>query len=103
MSRSAPFTVMQSFRNPRATTNPYITMLDRALADELGSGHLRFSWLRALFGRYDVFHWHWPEAKLQGTSWWKSAGQAPPGRGHRAAAPARPRGGRAHRAQCAPS
>lgn len=68
-------TVMQSFRNPRPTTNPYITMLDRALADELGSGHLRFSWLRALFGRYDVFHWHWPEAKVTGTSWWKSVGK----------------------------
>ena len=67
--------VMQSFRAPRSTTNPYITMLDEALASTPGLRHLRFDWYEALFGRYDVFHWHWPEGKLQGSSWWKKAGK----------------------------
>lgn len=70
-----PVRVMQSFRAPRGTTNPYITMLDEALAHTEGIVHLRFHWRTALFGRYDVFHWHWPEGKLHGTTWWKSAGK----------------------------
>ena len=63
---------MQSLGTPRPTTNPYIKMLDQALSKTEGIEHLRFSWKRALLGRYDVFHWHWPEAKLHGTTWWKS-------------------------------
>lgn len=70
-----PIRVMQSFRAPRATTNPYITMLDEALAADPSIEHRRFSWSGALFGCYDVFHWHWPEGKLHGTTWWKSAGK----------------------------
>ncbi|WP_314854028.1 glycosyltransferase [uncultured Microbacterium sp.] len=67
--------VMQSFGVPRSTTNPYITMLDEALAAEPSIDHLRFSWGAALRGRYDVFHWHWPEGKLHGSTWWKSTGK----------------------------
>lgn len=68
--------VMQSLGVPRPTTNPYNKMLDDALAATPGLTHLRFSWKTALFGRYDAFHWHWPEAKLHGSSWWKSAGKS---------------------------
>lgn len=60
--------VMQSFRTPRATTNPYIHMLDTALGEERGIEHLRFDRKRALFGKYDVLHFHWPETLLDGTS-----------------------------------
>lgn len=67
--------VMQSFRAPRSTTNPYITMLDESLARELGAGHRRFDWREALFTTYDVFHWHWPEGKIEGTNWWKTTGK----------------------------
>lgn len=67
--------VMQSFGAPLPTTNPYITMLDEALAGTAGLEHLRFSWRTALFGRYDAFQWHWPEAKLQGTTAAKSLGK----------------------------
>ncbi|MCH1882704.1 glycosyl transferase [Agrococcus sp. ARC_14] len=67
--------VMQSFRAPRPTTNPYITMLDRALGDSGEVLHLRFDWRRALVGDYDVFHWHWPEGKLHGSTWWRTAGK----------------------------
>lgn len=64
--------VMQSLGRPRSTTNPYNKMLDEALENTEGIKHLRFSWKEALFGRYDVFHWHWPEARFDGTNWWKS-------------------------------
>ncbi|WP_232225429.1 glycosyltransferase family protein [Leucobacter salsicius] len=64
--------VMQSLGAPRPTTNPYITMLDKALSEAEGVEHLRFSWKQALLGKYDAFHWHWPEVNLHGTTWWKS-------------------------------
>ncbi|WP_435749115.1 glycosyltransferase [Microbacterium sp. PMB16] len=67
--------VMQSLGAPRPTTNPYNKMLDEALGSTDGLTHLRFSWKTALFGRYDAFHWHWPEAKMHGSTWWKSAGK----------------------------
>ncbi|GEK78820.1 glycosyltransferase family protein [Agrococcus baldri] len=70
-----PIRVMQSFRAPRATTNPYITMLDNALGESHEVVHLRFDWRGALVGRYDVFHWHWPEGKLHGSTWWRTAGK----------------------------
>lgn len=73
--RAAPLRVMQSFGTPRTTTNPYIIMLDQALAATGGVEHLRFSWRQALWGRYDVFHWHWPEVKLHGGSPLSSAGK----------------------------
>lgn len=67
--------VMQSLGAPRPTTNPYNKMLDEALGSTEGLTRLRFSWGTALFGRYDAFHWHWPEAKLHGSTWWKSTGK----------------------------
>lgn len=70
-----PIRVMQSFGAPRVTTNPYITMLDEALTATPGIEHLRFSWREALLGRYDVFHWHWPEVKLHGGSAVSSVGK----------------------------
>lgn len=70
-----PLRVMQSFGAPRVTTNPYITMLDEALAASPEVEHLRFSWREALLGRYDVFHWHWPEVKLHGGSAVSSVGK----------------------------
>lgn len=71
----APLRVMQSLGAPRPTTNPYNKMLDEALGSTPGLTHLRFSWRTALLGRYDAFHWHWPEAKTHGSTWWKSAGK----------------------------
>ncbi|MCU1656114.1 MAG: glycosyl transferase group 1 [Pseudonocardiales bacterium] len=51
--------VMQSYVALRDTSNPYLVDLAESL-----DGHVRvlnFSWRRALAGRYDVFHVHWPE------------------------------------------
>lgn len=59
---------MQSFGAPRPTTNPYIHMLDTALAETEGVEHLRFDRTRALLGRYDVLQLHWPETLLLGDS-----------------------------------
>jgi len=60
--------VMQSFGPPRPTTNPYIHMLDAALAETAGVEHLHFDRRRALLGRYDALHLHWPELLLRGST-----------------------------------
>lgn len=60
--------VMQSFGAPRTTSNPYIHMLDGALARTPGVEHLRFDRRRALLGRYDVLHFHWPETLFGGST-----------------------------------
>lgn len=59
---------MQSFGAPRPTSNPYVHMLDAALAQTPGVEHLRFDRRRALLGRYDVLHFHWPETLLGGST-----------------------------------
>jgi beta-1,4-mannosyltransferase len=58
--------VLQSFPEGRVTTNPYLVQLSDQLAPE--PEVLGFSWRRALTERYDVFHAHWPEALLHGTT-----------------------------------
>lgn len=60
--------VMQSFGPPRATSNPYIHMLDAALERTPGVEHLRFDRRRALLGRYDALQLHWPDALLRGST-----------------------------------
>jgi glycosyltransferase involved in cell wall biosynthesis len=56
--------VLTSHREPRPTTNPYITMLTTALRGTPGVEVVTFSYPAALFGRYDVVHLHWPETIL---------------------------------------
>ena len=56
--------VLQSFPEGRTTTNPYLLQLSRALCPHVEV--LGFTWVRALTGRYDVLHVHWPEILLQG-------------------------------------
>ncbi|QGQ20152.1 glycosyl transferase [Cellulomonas sp. JZ18] len=57
--RTARLRVLQSFREPRTTTNPYLVQLRDALAPHADVA--TFRWSRALAGRYDVLHVHWPE------------------------------------------
>jgi beta-1,4-mannosyltransferase len=64
--------VLQSAPRPRPTTNPYIVQLFRSLESVPGVTVHPFSWRFALFGKYDVFHVHWPENLLQGHSRAKS-------------------------------
>jgi beta-1,4-mannosyltransferase len=63
--------VLQSFPVPRPTTNPYLVMLQDSLR-VAGVQVLNFSWRRALLGRYQVFHVHWPEAMLEGRNFIKT-------------------------------
>lgn len=60
--------VLQSFGAPRPTTNPYIVMLRDSLEASGEIECLPFSWRTALIGSYDVFHVHWPDTLLAGTS-----------------------------------
>ena len=55
--------VLESFKKPSDTTNPYIVMLLNGLRRKCQV--MTFSWRRALSGRYDVFHVHWPEILLR--------------------------------------
>ncbi|HEY5822680.1 MAG TPA: glycosyl transferase [Propionibacteriaceae bacterium] len=68
-----PLVVLQSFPDPRPTTNPYIVMLRDAVDTTDGAELLTFSWRRALTGGYDVFHAHWPEILVSGSSPAKTA------------------------------
>ncbi|MFA7265909.1 MAG: hypothetical protein WC054_06320 [Candidatus Nanopelagicales bacterium] len=61
MPKSSP-RVLESFKQPGKTTNPYITMLFDALGAACETKS--FSWREALTGDYDVFHVHWPEILL---------------------------------------
>jgi beta-1,4-mannosyltransferase len=58
--------VLQSFPEGRPTTNPYLVQLVMALRPH--TVVFGFSWRRALFGRYDVLHVHWPELLCRGTT-----------------------------------
>ena len=59
--------VLQSVPEPRPTTNPYVVMLIDSLRQS-GVTVRPFDWRTALFGRFDVFHVHWPENLLRGSS-----------------------------------
>ncbi|WP_290514400.1 glycosyltransferase [Aeromicrobium sp.] len=61
-------TVLESFPEPRPTTNPYIVMLGRALHETPGLTVETFAWRKALRDDYDVFHVHWPEILVSGES-----------------------------------
>ena len=65
--------VLQSFPSGRTTTNPYLVQLAEQLAPE--PEVLGFTWRRALTAPYDVFHVHWPEALLHGTTAGRSRGK----------------------------
>lgn len=63
-----PLTVLMSFPKPRAESNPFNTLLMDAVAARPDVEVLTFSWRRALLGRYDLFHVHWPEILVDGHS-----------------------------------
>ncbi|MCC4116438.1 GDP-mannose--glycolipid 4-beta-D-mannosyltransferase [Aromatoleum toluclasticum] len=58
----APIRVLQSLRQ-QADDNPYVKQVVAAVARHADVSW--FSWRAALFGRYDVFHVHWPEFLLR--------------------------------------
>ncbi|SDR75959.1 Glycosyltransferase, GT2 family [Friedmanniella luteola] len=65
---AGPVRVLQSFPDPRPTTNPYIWMLKDCLDAHPDVTLSTFSWRRALTGDHDVFHAHWPEILVTGST-----------------------------------
>ena len=65
MRDGATVRVLQSFKQPGPTTNPYITQLYESLLDTAGASPSCFTWRTALLGGYDVFHAHWPESLIE--------------------------------------
>lgn len=63
--------ILESFSKPRPTTNPYLQELVKSFPDGVRAEY--FSWKKALVGRYDVFHVHWPEILVRGSSPAKTA------------------------------
>jgi glycosyltransferase involved in cell wall biosynthesis len=61
-----PLRVLESFRSPRPTTNPYITQLHEALRARPDLRVRTFTHTRGLWGRYDLVHLHWPELFVGG-------------------------------------
>jgi GT2 family glycosyltransferase len=59
--RDRPVRVLESVHELRATTNPYIVQLIETLDRRDDTEVLLFGFARAIAGRYDVFHVHWPE------------------------------------------
>lgn len=55
--------VLQSFRRPRPTTNPYLVQLRSGLAAHADVEV--FSWPAALWRPFDVLHVHWPEVVVE--------------------------------------
>ena len=58
----APIRVLQSLRQ-QTDDNPYVKQVVAAVSPHVDVAF--FSWRMALFGRYDVFHVHWPEFLLR--------------------------------------
>jgi beta-1,4-mannosyltransferase len=66
LARARPVEVLESFGPPHERTNPYSVQLFAAFPDRVHAHH--FSWRSALKGDYEVFHLHWPEVKVRGTT-----------------------------------
>lgn len=65
-------TVMSSATQPTERSNPYMSELFDALSKQGSIEHIPFTWRKAVFGKVDVFHSHWPEVKLRGNTRGKS-------------------------------
>lgn len=61
-------TVLLSFPATKPKGNPYRVLLEESLRQQSGLSVRNFSWGFAIIGRYDVFHVHWPEILVTGSS-----------------------------------
>lgn len=66
-------TALMSFPATRPLGNPYRLLLEQGLRKAPGLTIKHFSWRTALLDDYDVFHVHWPEILLEGTTPAKTA------------------------------
>ncbi|GAB3920847.1 hypothetical protein GCM10011575_17280 [Microlunatus endophyticus] len=72
-SDSWPITALMSFPATPPKGNPYRLLLEQGLRTAPGLTIKHFSWRTALLDDYDVFHVHWPEILLEGTTPLKTA------------------------------
>lgn len=56
---------------PKESENPYVRRFSETL-EAAGARVDDFSYRRALTGRYDVLHLHWPDSHLLSGSWWSA-------------------------------
>lgn len=61
-----PLVVLESLREVKPTTNPYLVQLVDSLHAVPGVAVRMFSFRTAILGRYDVYHVHWPEVNFGG-------------------------------------
>jgi len=69
-ARSAPHVLMF----PKHSDNPYLNTLSERL-ERRGARVDDFTFARAVNGRYDVVHIHWPDLHLHARSSWRSVGK----------------------------
>ncbi|WP_168207366.1 glycosyltransferase [Microlunatus elymi] len=70
---ASPIVALMSFPATPPKANPYRLLLERGLRKAPGLKIKYFSWRTALLGDYDVFHVHWPEILLEGSTPAKTA------------------------------
>ncbi len=63
--------VLQSFPAPHEQTTPYHVLLFDSFPDRIDARY--FTWRRALLEDFDVFHLHWPEVKVRGSTSMRAA------------------------------
>jgi glycosyltransferase involved in cell wall biosynthesis len=64
--RDNSLTVLLPFPTTKPKGNPYRVLLEESLRRVPDLNVRNFSWRTAIFGRYDVFHVHWPEILVDG-------------------------------------
>ena len=62
-SDTRPLLVMHTTADKKDKGNPYTLMLLASMPTDIRA--VDFSWIRAVAGRYDVLHLHWPELLLR--------------------------------------
>lgn len=73
LDRAPQVTALMSFPATPPKGNPYRLLLERGLRKAPGLTIKHFSWETAFLGDYDVFHVHWPEILLEGSTPAKTA------------------------------
>lgn len=69
--------VLITVRRSNATSNPYVDLLEESFGPAVEPS--RFTYRRAVFGRYDVLHVQWPEYIFRGSTPVKALVKAVPG------------------------
>lgn len=67
-TRTRPLRLLTSLPGRGPSTNPYLLQLLDELDARADVSVAYFSWRRALLGRWDVLHVHWPERLVRGST-----------------------------------